>query len=49
MSSFLLAATTLPLGAATPAVHVWEKQEITLQAQSSYQNPYLSMWWRGWI
>jgi hypothetical protein len=29
--------------AAAPVVHVWEKQEITLKAQNSYPNPYVSV------
>ena len=31
-----------PLAAAA-ATHVWEKQEITLNAQQSFQNPYLDV------
>src|ERR1035441_1403517 len=42
-SLFLLAAATLPLGAANPVVHVWEKQDITLQAHTTYQNPYVDV------
>ena len=40
MCLLLLAATSLPAAGQSQPVHVWEKQEITLQAQNTYQNPY---------
>jgi hypothetical protein len=40
MSLLLLAAASLPAVAQNRPVHVWEKHEITLQAQNAYQNPY---------
>ena len=43
--SLLLAATSLGWAAGNP-VHVWEKQEITLHAQTAFRNPYtdVSVW-----
>ena len=40
MSLLLLAAASLPAAGQDRPVHVWEKQEIALQAQNAYQNPY---------
>jgi len=41
-----LALVTVALPQARPparVAHVWERQEITLLAQNSYPNPYLSV------
>ncbi len=43
MLLFVLEAALQAASAAAPALHVWEKQEITLKAQKSYTNPYLSV------
>jgi hypothetical protein len=47
LPSFLAAALGLAAAIAAPPqttpAHVWEKQEITLKAQNSYPNPYLSV------
>lgn len=40
MRALLLVVAALPAAAQNRPVHVWEKQEIALQAQNSYQNPY---------
>lgn len=45
-----LVAARCSAGAAAPAIHTWEKQEITLQGQRSYQNPYTDVQaWVDWI
>jgi hypothetical protein len=39
----LLVVAALPALAQNAPVHVWEKQEITLQAQNNYRNPYMEV------
>ena len=36
---FILTTATLSGAAADKPLHVWEKQEITLQAERAYANP----------
>ena len=43
LSLILLAAAGTLAAAAAKPVHVWEKQEITLQAKNSYGNPYVDV------
>lgn len=38
--SLLLSTVGFALGAPAPSTHVWEKQEITLHAKTSFANPY---------
>ncbi len=40
---FVLAAASTVAAAPAKPVHVWEKQEITLQAGNSYSNPYVDV------
>lgn len=43
LSLLMVGAVAVPAAADTPALHVWETHEITLEAEGEYANPYVEV------